>query len=387
MTDGVSESRPGKMVTQHDIARRCGLSQKAVSLALHGDPGLSPATIERVQAVAAEMGYALSQHRDASRLVMRRHGRRIVNRAIALIMPNLFSMMNYYSVITQGILDTLAIEEFVLVIAQLDVHPDTPAVLPSIFHTNELDGVIFYGPLANHLPASGGFGNRPVVSLVRQFPEYSCVTTEDEQGTYQLGQHLLELGHRHVMHLYPPAGTPNQGGRVRGLARAFQEFGLDPAHHLTWRDYWFGPLTPPHHLQIPDLTARQSQPLFRWHEIDAFFADLHAHPEITAILCPNDLFARRVGYLLLQAGYRIPEDISLAGFDDIDPLLGEYGQNILTSVRLPLRELGAQAAQLLVRQVLEGEMQTSTVTLSPELVIRNSTAQPAAHPYGDCPRT
>ena len=134
--------------------------------------------------------------------------------------------------------------------------------------------------------------------------------------------------------------------RTAGTRRALEEFGLDPHRHL-------------HFLRLhapwlaTDWTKRRSQftsdPEDRAHRRQ-LLALLHAHPEITGILAWNDNVAREVWYTLAEAGRRVPEEISLLGFDDTDALPDDVGQNQLASVHIPLYEIGQQGGiYLLVR--------------------------------------
>ena len=78
------------------------------------------------------------------------------------------------------------------------------------------------------------------------------------------------------------------------------------------------------------------------------FSCLRQHPQVTAILAINDASAIRTWALLQQGGLCVPDDISLIGFDDTDPVLDAHGQNMLTTVRLPLREFGEMAARQMI---------------------------------------
>jgi LacI family transcriptional regulator len=104
---------------------------------------------------------------------------------------------------------------------------------------------------------------------------------------------------------------------------------------------------------------------------------LRAHPEITAILAHNDLYAGSLHATLTGAGYRIPEEMSLVSFDDTDPVLNAHGHNILTTVHIPLLEIGQAAGRVIIGRVT-GEMLADTTEVLPvRLTERASTAPPA----------
>ncbi len=104
---------------------------------------------------------------------------------------------------------------------------------------------------------------------------------------------------------------------------------------------------------------------------------LQRNPRITAIVSMNDLFALDIYTALQQDNVRVPDEMSLVGFDDVETILNpETRENILTTVRMPQEEIGREAARLLIRQV-EGDATTPTSTVLPTtLIVRNTTAPP-----------
>jgi LacI family transcriptional regulator len=104
---------------------------------------------------------------------------------------------------------------------------------------------------------------------------------------------------------------------------------------------------------------------------------LRAHPEITAIIAHNDPCAIHAILTLRQAGWRVPEDISVIGCDDTNRLLDATGRNILTTVRLPLCELGRCTAQLLLDRIAGRPIADPPPILPTQLIVRGTTAPPA----------
>jgi LacI family transcriptional regulator len=100
---------------------------------------------------------------------------------------------------------------------------------------------------------------------------------------------------------------------------------------------------------------------------------LEDHPQITAIFGLNDADARRLAYQLQYTGRRIPEDYSLVGFDDVDILPDDRGQNFLTSVYLPLIEVGRKAAQLALHQINSQVQTIEDIILPTSLSVRGTT--------------
>jgi LacI family transcriptional regulator len=139
-------------------------------------------------------------------------------------------------------------------------------------------------------------------------------------------------------------------------------------HLLTYPQVgpWNNPKTAPHTVAAladpePDAAAAE-----------AFLAFLRRHPQITAIFGVNDANALHAWRALHHAGYRVPADYSLVGFDDTDPLRDEAGPNLLASIRVPLAEIGQAAAHLAVRLVHAPASTPATQILPVEFIPRAS---------------
>jgi DNA-binding LacI/PurR family transcriptional regulator len=100
------------------------------------------------------------------------------------------------------------------------------------------------------------------------------------------------------------------------------------------------------------------------------------NPKYTAIIAQNDFSAVRVWRVLLEAGLQVPEGISLISFDDTDPIFSGIGGNILTTVRMPLREFGQEAASLILRAIDGSATNIQNIVLPTELIVRQSTTPP-----------
>jgi DNA-binding LacI/PurR family transcriptional regulator len=145
---------------------------------------------------------------------------------------------------------------------------------------------------------------------------------------------------------------------MRGYHDACRQHGLNPDRHL------HAHLNP--HAQ--DWTHNLG--------VSELLAFLHAHPHITAILARHDLEAIKLIRGLSAAGIGVPEQISIVGFDDTDSYVGSGNANILTSVRLPVFEIGKQAAHLIVQQVAEHAVTEEHRIVPVEFIVRGTTAPP-----------
>lgn len=372
-------SRGNRAATLKDIAERCGVSKWAVSLALRGDHSISQATTARIRAVAEELHYSPAYHEAARRMALRRDGHDVINNTVALFYPNNFSRYRYYSDIFFGMTEVLGHDGYFVTICPVqDAYDRTPYKLSPAFSRGDIDAVLIYNydtavtqSLLDELRHDPGFAERPVVSLCGTLPDASNVITDDYQGAYETTKHLLNLGHRSIMHFVTSFFGERLEQRLQGARQALQEHGVDPERHLhlfAIPDEWFSTDIPCGFLDVNIFTQADkviAAPLPAY---------LRAHPDITAIMALNDASAQYTWHSLQHAGIRIPDEISIVGFDDTDPMLDSSGQNLLSSVRLPLIELGKAAANLLVHRITKESTQDENITLPVELIIRKSIA-------------
>ena len=364
-----------KSVTLKDIAARCGLGKSIVSYALRNEPCVKPETRARILAAAAELGYDPAAHESARRLVATRHQRKVLNHLIALALPGDFYQDIYFGEMFRGVMQVMRPAGFDVII--LHPAPGDPEALMSSqsIRRGDVDGIIAFSPgdfdaadieaLRNH----ASFRKRPIISLVNPLPTCSNVLTDDVGGAYAAARHFLDLGHRHLLQ-FTCWGDTNLR-RCRGVRAALTDAGLAPAcnlHQVMTQESWLAyPGTEYHpRLRFEQDTARECESTLAQY--------LSEHREITAVLAWNDACARHIWHDLEDAGMHVPRDISLIGFDDTMPIPDRNGENLLTSVRLPLLEVGRDAAALLLEQLPQEEPSLSEIVLPTELMVRHSTA-------------
>ncbi len=200
----------------------------------------------------------------------------------------------------------------------------------------------------------------PLVLIDRAIPGYetSGVFVDNIQGAREVVNHLLALGHRKIACIRETRYVSTIAERVRGYEEAMRSAGLLPlaALPLKWGpSFWEG--------SPPDFTEEE----MRLMEIL-----LNSPDRPTALFCINDYTAYRVMHYLLQKGTRIPQDVAIAGFDDLP--LAAYMPVPLTTVSQPRFEIGVQAARLLLEIVERGPGEPRRITLPVSLVVRSSTA-------------
>jgi len=370
--------------TLKDIAQSCGVSLTTVSYALREHPCVNLKTAKRIRSAAARLRYDPAAHTAARKMVLRQHGREVLNHVVGLFIPPAFHTTAYYARLFEGIMEVLTKEGYAILITyDYSPHDPQPTRIPPAFLAGNIDGLITFPrsePLfLNKLRGAAGFGARPVVSLLQSQKDCAGVMAGYAAGAEAAAAHLLDLGHRRFLFLRwiyeaPPRGFESEFLKWEGLCRAFSARRLKVDHHVQVaqiRSYhWLDPR------MLHDLNAEELTTV----EIDGCYVGLASylreHPEITAVLAMNDASALRAWALLEREGIRVPRDVSIVGFDDTDPKLDADGKNLLTTVRLPLEELGREAARQLVGAITGRTKREEPVILPTELVVRGSTAVP-----------
>ncbi|HEY3332491.1 MAG TPA: LacI family DNA-binding transcriptional regulator [Capsulimonadaceae bacterium] len=351
-----------KPVSVKDIAARCGVHPSTVQRALQGSNLVRPKTAAHVRKVAEELGYNAAANDAARRLVYNRYGKTVLNQAIALYFPSDFALRPYWNRIFQGICEVVNEADYDLITISNDSAKISRHMSNCIVR-GAVDGVCLFA--ANADDASGllgrlrqepAFGAKPVVSMIQIVPNTSGVTTDDIQGARLSLGHLLQLGHRHILHMQSDDGLYSVQQRLAGYRMACRDHGVEPETVLrkiigSWQSDCSG-----------------------WDNVIA--AAMRAHPETTAILAANDFMAIPTVHGLRTMGLSVPEDISIVGYDDSDELLNAERVNILTTVRLPLEDVGREAVRLALDRI-KGSVKNDRTTLLPvTLVERGSTAPP-----------
>jgi GntR family transcriptional regulator of arabinose operon len=197
----------------------------------------------------------------------------------------------------------------------------------------------------------------PCVSILFSTPGAMSVLTDDAQGVSELTRHLLALGHRHISYLFDPVGQ----SRLLGYRSALSSAGIEPL------ECWTRTLQPYKHedkVPDPDFRVLGHSVMRRW--LKEGWAELGC----TALMAHNDDTAIGAIEALQEAGFRVPEQISVTGFDGTE--IGKRFYPSLMSVEVPLEEIGATAMDLLLRQIRGGNLKASTLLLPTKMVFGNS---------------
>lgn len=333
-------------VTIKDIAKHTGVSHSTVSRALRGSQLIATDTVERIRQAAAELGYLPSA---AARSLK-------TNRS--QVLGVIVSSMDdpFFSEILQGIEEGAQESDYSLFIASAQRDPAHQQKIVQAMVEHRAEGVII---CSTSFSAEQGRQlleyNLPIVVVNNQAAEdyrYS-IYHDDLDGSRQITRHLIELGHRRIAYLGNSLSGRTTLDRLTGFEQEMTAAGL--------------PTLPGYVFQVPGgspenaLAAR-----------DHFLA-LPDHP--TALVCFNDMLAIGLLQGLQGGGLRVPEDISLAGFDNI--VFSAYTNPPLTTFDQPKRFIGSEAARLLLDLLSGAPVQPKIHMLQGRLLVRQSTAPPA----------
>lgn len=334
-------------ITVKDVAKRAGVSHSTVSRALHGSSLIADETIQRIKQIASEMGYSPSAAARALK-TNRSH-------VVGVVLSNIDDP--FFSEILQGIESGVQGSGYSLFIAAARREPQREHEIVQAMVEHRVDGVIICSTSFSEEQSGQLLRYRvPMVVVNNQAAEdfrYS-IYHDDVDGSRQITRHLIELGHQKIAYLGNSLSGRTTLDRLTGFRLEMESNGLAvPAEYI-------------HEAAGGDPENGV--------EASRYFLGLPERP--TAIVSYNDMLA--IGALkgFQQSGVRVPEEISVTGFDNI--IFSAYTNPPLTTFDQPKRFIGAEAARLLLDLLKSPnpEQQHNVRMLKGNLLIRSSTAAP-----------
>ena len=328
--------------TIRSVAKLAGVAPSTVSHYLNQTAPLSPATAKNVEQAIAALNYRVNLGARSLRL-------RKTN-SIGVVIPNITSP--YFGEIAAIMENKLWERGFQTLLCISERSPERELSQVAHLVARQVDGILLvYCSQKSRVADTLGNIPVPIVFVDRQVPDQYSICTDNVLGGRLAARHLATLGHRAIGVLCGEPSVQNVVERMQGFQLELQEFGLEipDAYKVTGRqDLQLG-------LRITDL--------------------LQLEPRPTAIFATNDIVAIGAWRKLAESGFRIPRDISIVGFDDIE--ISRFLVPPLTTVAQPYREIGAKAVELLISLVQSGDAKKppeENVILTPTLRIRGSTA-------------
>jgi LacI family transcriptional regulator len=339
VTKDAQGTKSGARVRIADVARLAAVSPTTVSHVLSGKRLVNAATRDRVEEAIRELGYR--PNRAARQL------RTNMSRMVAVIVPDITN--SFYGVLTRGLADRVGGGEYGTYVCNSDGSLERERKFLHDVLDRGVDGIVMAAVnLAVEPDLAQARITTPVVCVGADQDELAVdwVSTDDRAGAREATEHLLRRGRRRVAMITGAAGTGS--ARIQGYGDALRTNG--------------GPVVD--RMLVPgDWTRAGGQ--------EAMRALLALDPRPDAVFCANDLSAIGALDVLHAAGLRVPDDVALVGFDDVD--VATMVTPPLTTVRNPAYEIGSSAGELLLSR-MNGEYNGAarTVKLPCRLVERAS---------------
>ena len=329
--------------TIHDVARRAGVSISTVSRVLNQTVPVSDENRQRVLEAVEALGY--KPNPVARSLLKRETG------IIGVLLP--FISGEFFAELLHGIDQSIQQNDYILMVSASHRHAtEFRAALRGMYR--RVDGFLIMAPeMAGEAVLDQLSDDVPVVFINThlQSDTFDVFNFDNYGGMYAVTQHLLDLGHRRIAFIKGTEEAHDAQTRLQGYRDAIKDCGgeLNPAFELGG-----------------DFSALKGY--------EAALSILQDDPRPTAIVAANDESAQGALRGLLKAGIRVPQDIALAGFDDIPS--SRFVTPSLSTVRVPIREIAVQAIERLIARI-KGKNSSPGIqhALPLDLIIRESTGR------------
>ena len=331
------------LISIKDIARVAKVSHSTVSRALHNSPLVSHETAQRIREIAREKGYRPSA--VARSLVTRR------TKTIGVVVTRIADP--FIAEVVNGIEEVANDHGYSVFLANSNANPDREVKVVHSFHERRVDGILvtasrvgaLYMPLLTEMRV-------PIVLINNQHPgEFvHSVMIDNVTASSQATEHLIQLGHKRIAYIGDQYGFQSDTERFAGYRRA-----------LEIADVPF----------LPELIA---------HGDGNAEGGMHAMQKLletvdppTAVFCYNDMSALGALRSIRAKGMRVPDDISVAGFDDL--FIASYTNPALTTISQPMKQMGSTAMEILLK-LFNGATSQNNIKVQGQLIVRESTARP-----------
>jgi LacI family transcriptional regulator len=329
-------------VTMKDIAVRAGVSVVTVSRAFNDKPDISRETRELILQIARELDY--TPDGLAKSLVTRK------TRTIGILIPN--NIDSFYAEVVQGIGDECLERGYSIILCNTHDSAEKELEYIRLLREKRVEGMLIY-PVQEDERYIEELKNCPIpfVFLNRHTDALKCdyVINDNVYGAYSAVNHLIQRGHRRITYICAKPTASSGKERIAGCKMAVTENGL-PSNALS--------------VVTCDETIESCYNIIK----ELISKDIN----LGAIFVWDDRLAIGVIKAIFEVGMRIPQDIAVVGYDDIES--SEYLFPSLTTIRQPTYQIGETAAHILVDKLeAEGVIEIKEIVLKPELVIRETT--------------
>ena len=332
----------GRKTTMKDVARLAGVTQPTVSYVLNGTASISDEVKERVLKAVEELNYRPNY--NAVALKKQR------SNVVGVVIPDITNA--FYSGMVSGLEKELSRRGYQVLISSTGYKEKVETEILNRILDHNAEAVIVAYELGNPegwklLRDSG----KHVIAIEagKAGREFNDIDTDNYFGAYTATEHLFKEGRKHVVYVGQEANIEALANREKGYIDAVKNIGI----------------------QKEPVIFRTDVPDEKWEAGRKIGRSLAEDKEIDGILVSSDLIAVGIIKSLISSGIRIPEDISLIGYDDI-PIAKLYIPE-LSTVSQPLGQICIKAAEMIDSLLNGNDIDMDTVTLSPELILRETT--------------
>lgn len=332
------------MSSIREVAERAGVSLGTVSNVLNHPEIVAETTRQRVQSVIDELGFVRNGSAHQLRAGHSRH--------LGLVVLDVTNP--FFTEVARGVEDAANEAGYVVILCNSDDSLEKENRYLRVLEEQRSAGILIT-PLQNDVGYLQRLRRQEMAIVLLDRPsrarDLCSVAVDDVLGGELATRHLLELGHRCIAFISGPLNIRQCAERRRGMRRAVKASGLDPDQVI---------------VEIP-AAAQNSSSGEKCVEI--LLSDSR---KPTAAFCANDLIALGVMRGLIQRGVKVPDEMALVGYDDVE--FASVLSPALTSIRQPKYQLGRAAAELLLEEISgTEEHQHKQITYQPELIVRATT--------------
>ena len=331
-----------KHVTIQQVAKQAGVSIQTVSRVLNNRPDVSIETRQRIQAIIDQMGYqpfAIARGLASKRTY-----------TLGLVAADFSDF--WFSQVVTGAEKEAHEHGYYFMLGSSSANPEDEPKFLRLLTERHVEGVLFVrassADESEHLIRLKESGI-PVVSTGHYLPEsgLAMVDVDNIGGGRKATEYLLNLNHKSIAMLTGPSGWKSASDRTEGYLQALQANGVSPNPELIIKGTW---LHKDGYLGMKTLLGKKVP--------------------FTALFAQNDRIAKGAISALHEAGLRVPEDISVIGYDDIPE--AEFSDPPLTTIRQPTEEIGRAATHLLIQMIEDREAIPNQILFDTELIVRSS---------------
>lgn len=331
--------------TINDVAKEAQVSAMTVSRVINQSEKVSDEARERVLKAIKKLGY--EPHAGAQALARKK------SRTIGIAVPyrsHIFSV-DFFLRLIDGIETTADEQNYeVLIYNSARAFYQKGLNYKRFYRAGIIDGLIIIAPHVNEIPAVRDLAKDglPYVIASGRWPGLNFVDGDNTAGAYQAVKHLIDLGHKKIAFLAGDSNTSNGLDRMEGYRKALKNFGIPYDEEL---------------IEVGNFDLKIGHEAMK---------KLLSRKKFSAVFCANDFMAVVAILAAKEAGLRVPEDLSVVGYDDNE--WAQVQKPPLTSVRQPLIDIGRISVSHLLNQI--GSKQKTLAEILPnELIMRSSSAK------------